>query len=98
MNIPQFHDAQVNPALQEQDLGSTFQRFVHELKLPEHPGLHVFPGAGKDGTIDLCQTLESYRVVFECKHIGEGGFKEAQKRWRSVAKKLQKHLASSPLS
>jgi hypothetical protein len=93
MNIPHFNNDQVNPALLGQDLGTAFQLFVHELKLPEYQGLHVFPGAGKDGAIDLCQTLEGYRVVFECKHIGEGGFKEAQKRWRSVAKKLQKHLA-----
>ena len=95
MDIPQFREDQVNPALQEQDVGSTFQQFVHELMPPKYPGLHLFPGVGKDGSIDLSQTLEHNRVVFECKYIGEGGLKEAQKRWRSVAKKLRTHLANS---
>ncbi len=95
MDIPRFREDQVNPTLQEQDFGSAFQQFVHELMLPKYPGLHLFPGVGKDGAIDLSQTSEHSRVVFECKYIGVGGLKEAQKRWRSVAKRLRTHLANS---
>ncbi|MFC1927680.1 hypothetical protein ACFLW7_03795, partial [Chloroflexota bacterium] len=98
MDIPRFCRENINTELLGDDLGDAFQVFVHELLLPEYPALHLFPGAGKDGAIDLSQTRAGSRTVVQCKHIGEDGLAEAQKRWRNVAKNLKTHLAdpSSP--
>jgi hypothetical protein len=98
MDIPRFCRENINTQLLGDDLGDAFQGFVHELLLPEYPALHLFPSAGKDGAIDLSQTKAEFRTVVQCKHIGEDGLAEAQKRWRTVAKNLKTHIAdpSSP--
>ena len=93
MGIPLFLRENINPSLCTDDVGSSFQSFVHELLEPEFPGLVRFPAGGKDGCIDLVQDLPGDRLVIECKHIGDGGFAEARKRWRQVAAKLETHLA-----
>ena len=93
MDIPRFYREHLNPRLLYEELGSTFQAFVHELLLPDFPDLHFFPGKGKDGAIDLSQTMTVDRTVVECKHIGEDGLPGAQKRWRTVANHLKTHLA-----
>jgi len=93
VDIPRFCRENINTELLGDDLGDAFQRFVHDLLLPEYPELHLFPGAGKDGAIDLSQTRAGSRTVFQCKHIGEDGLAEAHKRWRDVAKNLKTHLA-----
>ena len=93
MGIPPFLRENINPSLCTDDVGSSFQNFVHELLEPEFPGLVRFPAGGKDGCIDLVQDLPGDRLVIECKHIGDGGFAEARKRWREVADKLETYLA-----
>ena len=95
MDIPRFCRENINTELLGDDLGDAFQGFVHELLLPEYPELHLFPGAGKDGAIDLSQTRAGSRTVFQCKHIGKDSLAEAQKRWRDIAKNLKTHLANS---
>jgi len=95
MDIPRFRREYINTELLGDDLGDVFQRFVHELLLYDYPELHLFPGAGKDGAIDLSQTKVGSRMVVQCKHIGEDGLAEAQKRWRNVAKNLNTHLAKA---
>jgi hypothetical protein len=93
MGVPLFLRENINPGLCTDDVGSSFQNFVHELLEPESPGLVRFPAGGKDGCIDLVQDLPGDRLVIECKYIGGGGFPEARKRWREVADKLATHLA-----
>ncbi|MCD4765022.1 MAG: hypothetical protein K8R34_00785, partial [Methanosarcinales archaeon] len=93
MDIPRFSEGQVHPELLHQDLGDAFQRFIHELLLSDYPDLHLFPSKGKDGAIDLSQTLETSRTVVECKFIGKDEVKEAHIAWRNVADNLKKHLA-----
>ncbi|HZH29194.1 MAG TPA: hypothetical protein VEY11_00250 [Pyrinomonadaceae bacterium] len=73
--------------------GDAFQMFVYELLLHDYPGLHVFPGGGRDGGIDLVQTIAQPQLVVECKYIGKDNLGEAQQRWRAVAKNLKEHLA-----
>ena len=93
MGIPLFLRENTNPALCTDDIGGSFQNFVHELLEPEFAGLVRFPSGGKDGCIDLVQDLPGDRLVIECKYIGDGGFAEVQRRWRDVADKLETHLA-----
>ncbi len=95
MDIPRFCMEEINPRLCQQDLGGAFQAFVHEVLLPDYPDLHLFPSMGKDGAIDLSQTLAASRSIFECKYISEGGLEECQSVWRGVAHNLEKHLADS---
>ncbi len=91
MDIPRFEKKNVNPRLAPTDIGDAFQMFVHELLLPEHPKLHRFPGGGKDGGIDLIDTSNTCFVV-ECKVVGEDGYAESEKRWKTVRNNLQQHL------
>ena len=93
MGIPPFLRENIDSSLCTADVGSSFQNLVHELLEPEFPGLVRFPAGGKDGCVDLVQDLRGDRLVIECKHIGDGGFAEAQRRWREVADKLGTHLA-----
>jgi len=93
MDIPRFSKEQLHPKLLHQDLGDAFQKFIHELLLSDYPDLHLFPSKGKDGAIDLSQTLEASRTVVESKYIGKDNLKEAQVAWRNVADKLERHLA-----
>ncbi len=86
---------EINPRLCQHDLGGAFQIFVHEVLLPDYPDLHLFPSMGKDGAIDLSQTMAVSRTIFECKYISEGGLEECQSVWRNVAHNLEKHLADS---
>ncbi len=95
MDIPRFCKEELNPRLCQQDLGGAFQAFVHEVLLPDYPDLHLFPSMGKDGAIDLSQTLAASRSIFECKYLSEGGLEECQSVWRGVAHNLEKHLADS---
>jgi peptidyl-tRNA hydrolase len=92
MDNPRFID-QLNSGSPHPSPGDAFQIFVHELLLHDYPDLHVFPGGGKDGGIDLVQTTAQPRLVVECKYIGNDDLSEAQQRWRSVKKNLEKHLA-----
>lgn len=49
MDIPRFHEHIRKAA----DPGEAFQEFVHELLLPDHPGLHFFQRAGRTGPLIL---------------------------------------------
>ena len=93
MSAPRFLRADLNPHFSGGDLGDAFQLFVRDVFITSYPGIHVFPGGGKDGGIDLSCSKGSIRTVFECKQIGSDGLEEAQKRWRKVATNLAKHLA-----
>jgi hypothetical protein len=95
MDIPRFCKEELNPRLCQQDLGGTFQTFVHEVLLHDYPDLHLFPSMGKDGAIDLSQTMAASRTIFECKYISGDGVEVCQSVWRSVAHNLEKHLADS---
>ncbi|OLE53805.1 MAG: hypothetical protein AUG51_10975 [Acidobacteria bacterium 13_1_20CM_3_53_8] len=91
MSIPQFNKhLETRPATE--NAGDLFQTFVYEVLLEDYEGLHLFPGGGKDGGIDLIQTVEEPRLVVECKYIGNGGLDEARQRWRGVAGNLSKHI------
>ncbi|HVQ36087.1 MAG TPA: hypothetical protein VMS31_01045, partial [Pyrinomonadaceae bacterium] len=92
MEIPRFEKRAINPRLAPTDIGDAFQGFVHELLLPEHPGLHRFPGGGKDGGIDLIATSESCFVV-ECKVVGEDDYAAVERRWKEVKKKFEEHTS-----
>ncbi|MBL8102322.1 MAG: ATP-binding protein, partial [Anaerolineales bacterium] len=94
MAIPRFLQENINPKLMRDGVGDAFQEFVHDVLGSEFPDLHVFPGGGKDGVIDLSSTSEDTRVVIECKFISEDGLSNAQRRWREVAEKLSLHLSS----
>ncbi|MFL6211386.1 MAG: hypothetical protein ACJ74W_21235 [Pyrinomonadaceae bacterium] len=91
MDNSRFED-HLNTASANDNPGDLFQQFVYEVLCPEYAGLHVFPGGGKDGGIDLVQTTSEPRLIVECKYIGEAGLIEAQKRWRTVAGNLSKHI------
>ncbi|MCX7047335.1 MAG: hypothetical protein NTX50_17845 [Candidatus Sumerlaeota bacterium] len=91
MEIPRFDIHSVNPRLVTPDIGDAFQVFVHELLGPEHPGLHRFPGGGKDGGIDLIGNSNPCLVV-ECKVVGEDDYSEIEKRWNKVKGHLEDHL------
>jgi hypothetical protein len=93
MEIPRFRREYLNPRLTTEDLGNSFQSFVHELLGHDYPDLHLFPGRGKDGCIDLFQEVTDARLVVECKHIEKDGLADAERRWRDVAVKLTTHLA-----
>jgi hypothetical protein len=93
MDIPRFCKEELNPRLCQQDLGDAFQTFVHEVLLHDYPDLHLFPSMGKDGAIDLSQTMASSRTIFECKYISGDRVEVCQGVWRSVAHNLEKHLA-----
>jgi hypothetical protein len=93
MEIPRFRREYLNPRLTTEDLGNSFQSFVHELLGHDYTDLHLFPGRGKDGCIDLFQEVTDARLVVECKHMEEDGLAEARRRWREVTVKLTKHLA-----
>ena len=95
LNIPRFYKEQLHTNLIQQDLGDTFQVFVHELLRLEYQDLHLFPGKGKDGCIDLSHTMDTSRTVVECKYIGKDGIQDATSSWRNVTSKLEKHLADS---
>jgi hypothetical protein len=74
-------------------VGDAFQAFGHEVLLREYPELHLFPTEGKDGAIDLSQTSDNTRMACECKHVGSDNLAAVQAEWRSVAKRLEEHLA-----
>lgn len=93
MNLPRFELANVNPRLGHQRVGDAFQAFGHEVLLREYPELHLFPTGGKDGAIDFSQTSDDSRVACECKYVGTDDLAEVQAEWRSVAKRLEEHLA-----
>ena len=95
MDIPRFDKKNVNARLAPTDIGDAFQRFVHEVLSPEHPHLHRFPGGGKDGGIDLIDSSSGTCLVVECKVVGEDGYSEAEKRWKTVRNNLRKHLSDS---
>ncbi|MDQ3011522.1 MAG: ATP-binding protein, partial [Acidobacteriota bacterium] len=91
MNVPRFEEALLaKPATAEK--GDLFQQFVQDLLSLEYPGLHPFPGAGKDGGIDLVQKTEASRLVVECKYVGSDGLQPAQTRWNEVADKFRRNL------
>ena len=95
MDIPRFSFDNLNPRLREDDVGSTFQVFAHELLRPAYPELHLFDGGGKDGGIDLSETRDTARTVVECKYIGQDGLEGARSRWGVVADNLRTHLAKA---
>jgi len=91
--MPRFLRRNLNPRLVEDDIGDAFQAFAYEVLRTDYPDLHLFPGRGKDGAIDLSQTEGQTRTVVECKFIGTDGLAQAQRRWRDVARRLATHLA-----
>lgn len=93
MSIPSFTQPTLNDRLLVAGLGDAFQALVHHLLEPQFPGLHRFPGAGKDGCIDLIAPTVNGRVVIECKQIAMDGLEHAQRQWREVADKLARNLA-----
>ncbi|MCK5346131.1 MAG: ATP-binding protein, partial [Candidatus Heimdallarchaeota archaeon] len=96
MEVPNFSKENINPKLCQQDVGDSFQDFIYDLLHPEYTDLHLFPSRGKDGAIDLSQTEDTSRVVFECKYISEDRHdNDCSGEWKEVAKKLDKHLADA---
>ena len=93
MNLPRSELAEINPRLNHKCVGDAFQAFAYETFLREYPQLHLFPTGGKDGAIDLSQTSDDSRVVCECKHVGADELATVQAEWRTVAKRLEEHLA-----
>ena len=93
MDIPRFSQENLNPKLCQQDVGCTFQDFIHDVLLADYPDLHLFPSLGKDGAIDLSQTMSASRTIVECKYIGKDSFEDSLSLWQNVALKLEKHLA-----
>ena len=94
MDIPRFSRENINPKFCKQDIGDSYQEFIHDLLLPEYPDLHLFPTRGKDGAIDLSQTMATSRTVIECKYISEDRQnQDCLSVWRNVEKKLKTHLA-----
>src|SRR2546423_15091782 len=90
MSIPQFNKhLETRPATE--NAGDLFQTFVYEVLLDDYEGLHLFPGGGKDGGIDLIQTVEEPRLVVECKYIGNGGVGGGRARWRGGWGKFKKN-------
>jgi hypothetical protein len=92
--FPDFEIERLNPVLSSGGIGEAFERFVYELLQPSFPGLHVFSGGGKDGAIDVSETIGSARTVAECKYIGSGKHEDALSRWQEVARNLGEHLAN----
>ncbi len=92
MEIPKFCQEHLNPKLCQQDIGCAFQEFVHEALLNDYPDLHFFPCLGKDGAIDLSQTMSASRTIVECKYNGKDSFEDILSIWKNVASKLEKHL------
>ena len=93
MNLPRFQFAEINPRLGYERVGDAFQAFAHEILRREFPQLHLFPTGGKDGVIDLSETNDASRVICECKHVGADDLSAVQAEWRSVARRLDEHLA-----
>lgn len=93
LEIPRFRQENLNPRLAAGDEGDAFQRFAAEVLAFEFPGLHAFPGRGKDGCIDLVCPADRPDSAFECKAIGSDGLEAAETRWREVAGKLSRNLA-----
>ena len=93
MNLPRFAFAEINPRLGHERVGDAFQVFVHEVLRGEFTQLHLFPTGGKDGAIDLSETTDGSRVVCECKHVGADDLSAVQAEWRSIARRLDEHLA-----
>jgi hypothetical protein len=94
MDIPRF-DQRLKSASASENPGDAFQVFIHELLTEDYPGLHFFKGGGRDGGIDLVQSLNGRRVVVECKYVGADGLPETRRRWLEVAGHLQKHLSDA---
>jgi hypothetical protein len=93
MDVPRFRLENLNSRLGFTDPGDAFQQFVHDVLLRSYPELHLFPTGGKDGAIDLSQTVAASRLVGECKFIGTDGIDAALSTWEAVRKKLAEHLA-----
>ena len=93
MNLPRFELGEINSRLGHERVGDAFQAFGHEVLLREYPELHLFPTGGKDGAIDLSQTSDDSRVACECKYVGTDDLAAVRAEWRSVAKRLEEHLA-----
>jgi hypothetical protein len=87
-----FARENLNPKLATGEIGDAFQHFVYEVLSPDYADLHQFPTAGKDGGIDLSQTGDTFRVVFECKFIGNDDLKTALGRWKIVADNLRRNI------
>jgi hypothetical protein len=93
VNLPRFKIGEINPRLGHENAGDAFQVFAYEVLLREFPRLHLFPTGGKDGAIDLSQTADDSRVICECKYVGADDLTVVQAEWRTVAKRLEQHLA-----
>jgi hypothetical protein len=94
VNLPRFKLGEINPRLAHENVGDAFQAFVFEVLLREFPQLHLFATGGKDGAIDLSQTADDSRVSCECKYVGADDLTVVQAEWRTVAKRLEEHLAA----
>lgn len=94
LESPRFRLESLNPRLAVGDEGDAFQRFAAEILVSEFPGLHAFPGRGKDGCIDLICPADRPDTAFECKAIGADGLEAAEARWREVAGKFSRNLAA----
>lgn len=93
MDIPRF-EQHLRSGQAPGNPGDAFQVFAHELLSEDYPGLHFFPGGGKDGGIDLAQSAGGRRAVVECKYVGADGLQEARRRWLEVAGHLSQHLSA----
>jgi hypothetical protein len=94
MYIPFFSRDNVEPALWTANAGDAFQAFLGEVLRAAGCSIATYPGGGRDGGIDLIETVAGRRVVFEAKYIGGSkAYEEAPKRWRSTAGHIRKHLS-----
>lgn len=94
MELPRFTLANINPKYLPDDIGDAFQRFAHEVLLPFHPGLTLFPSRGKDGCIDMIQDSEAARIVVQAKFCAEDSIERARAAWKADGKVLGRNLLS----
>ncbi len=89
LTTPKFIAENIDPALLGEGLGDAFQRLLGELMDVER-----FQTRGRDGAIDLSDTLGADRTVYEGKTSEIADFDKAENSWKSVFKHLEKNLAT----
>ena len=88
---PKFTIENVESDLLGDGLGDAFQRFIGELIGRENE-VERFQTRGPDGAIDLSETTEGVRAVYEAKALEDASFRRAEAAWRDVIKHLRDNL------
>ncbi len=88
---PKFTLENIEPDLVGDGLGDAFQRFLGELFGPKTE-VERFQTRGRDGAIDLSETVDGVRTVYEGKASEDAKFERAERAWREGITKLRKYL------